>query len=121
MSTNNNGSSTLSSDGSNNARLTERVSKLLNLDVISATGSDDRLDLSKQPLSRLLAVGGLVVSILEFDELCQSAAQVCLAQLRNESIDGRCLSNSAREAGEELKAEAGLIKVGNIDEGFVFL
>lgn len=121
MSANNNSSSALSSDGSNNARLTERVSELLNLDVLSATGSDDRLDLSKQPFGRLLAVGRLVVSVLELDELRQSAAQVCLAQLRNESVDGRCLSNGAGETGEELEAEAGLIKVGDIDESFVFL
>lgn len=121
MSTNDDSGSALSSDGSNNAGLTERVSELLNLDVLSATGSDDRLNLSKQPLSRLLAVGRLVVSVLELDELCQSAAQVCLAQLRNESIDGRCLCNGTGEAGEELEAEAGLIEVGDVDEGFVFL
>jgi hypothetical protein len=97
------------------------VLELLNLGTLGSTGRDDGLNLLEQPISRLFTISRCVVSVVEVGEGRQSGAQISLAQLRQQGLDGRGLSDSAREAGEELKAVTGLIKVGNIDEVLVFL
>ncbi|KAI6776524.1 hypothetical protein HG530_000469 [Fusarium avenaceum] len=73
------------------------------------------------PLGRLLAISGGVVSVLEVGEGGQGAAQVGLAQLGDEGLDCGGLGDCSGEAGKELKREAGLIEVGDVDEVFVFL
>lgn len=95
--------------------------ELLDLDIRRSTGGNDGLDLSEQPLSRLLAISRRVVSVMKVGESRQSAAQVCLAQLGQESLDCAGLGDSSREAGKKLKLETGLIEVGDVDEVFMFL
>lgn len=97
------------------------MGELLDLDVLRSTGGNDGLDLSEQPLGRLLAISGGVVSVLEVGEGGQGAAQVGLAQLGDKSLDCGGLGDCSGEAGKELKREAGLIEVGDVDEVFVFL
>jgi hypothetical protein len=58
---------------------------------------------------------------MKVGESRQGAAQVCLAQLGQESLDCGGLGDSSRKAGKELKLEAGFIEVGDVDEVFVFL
>lgn len=97
------------------------MGELLDLNVLRSTSGNDGLNLPEQPLGRLLAISGGVVSVLEVGESGQGAAQVGLAQLGDKGLDCGGLGNCSGEAGKELKLEAGLIEVCDVDEVFVFL
>ena len=47
--------------------------------------------------------------------------KVGLAQLGEQSLDSRSLSNGTGEAGEELETEARLVEISDVDEALVFL
>ena len=62
-----------------------------------------------------------VVSVVEAREGSQSASEVSLAQLWEQSLDSRSLGNGAGEAGEELETVARFVEISNVDEVLVFL
>lgn len=121
MSTNDNSSIALARDGSDNTRLAPTVLELGNLGTLGSTGSNDRLNLLEQPIGGLLTIGGCVVSVIEAGEGCQSGAHVRLAQLGQQGLDSRSLSDGAGEAGEKLKTVAGFIEISDVDEVLVLL
>jgi hypothetical protein len=121
VSTNNNGRSALPGNSSDDTGLTPSVFELCNLDTRGTTSRDDRLYLLEQPIGRLFSIGRCVVSVVKVGEGGQSGAQVSLAQLRQQGLDGSGLSDSAREASEELKAVANFIEVSDVDKVLVFL
>lgn len=70
VSTNNNSSSALSNNSSDNTRLLEsKVGKFLNLSILYCTNSNNKLDLSKELLNRLLSISRLIIPILEPSKL----------------------------------------------------
>jgi len=121
VSTNNNGSITLSRNGSDDAGLAPSVLELGNLGTLGSTSRDDRLNLLEQPVRRLFTICGLVVSVVEAREGSQSASEVGLAQLGEQSLDSRSLSNGTGEARKELETVARLVEISDVDEVLVFL
>ena len=91
MSTDNNSLGALARNSSNNARLSPRMCKGLDVHIGSSAGADDGLDLTQQPLSRLLAVRSRVVSVLKVGEGGEEVTKPGLAQLGQKGVDGSLL------------------------------
>lgn len=72
------------------------------LDIGSTTSSDDGLNLSTEPLGRLLAVGGGVVPVVEVGEGGERVAEVGGAQLGDESLHCSSLVDGARVGNPSL-------------------
>lgn len=88
----------------------------------SSAGTDDTLDLTQQPLSRLLAIRSRVVSVVEVGKGGEEVPEPSLAQLGQQGIDGSLLRDSGGEAREELEANGRIfVEIGDVDEVNVFL
>lgn len=122
MSTDNNSLGALARNGSNDARLSPRMRKSLDVHIGSSAGADDGLDLTQEPLSRLLAVRSRVVSVLKGGKRGEEVTKSSLAQLGEKSVDGSLLRDSGGEIGENLEADGGLfVEITDVDEVLVFL
>lgn len=123
MSTDNNGLGGLARNSSNDARLSPRMRKGLDVHIRSPASADDGLDLTQEPLSRLLAIRSRVVSVLKAGKGGEKVTQSSLAQLRQKGVDGSLLRNSGgKGGGDDLEADGGLfVEISDVDEVLVFL
>lgn len=97
MGTDNNSLGTLSSNSSNDTRLSESVRESSDVHACSAAGGDDVSDLSEKPLGRFLAISRGVVSVVEVGKGRQGASKTCGAQFREKRLHGGLLGDGARE------------------------